>query len=149
VRGMNLGYPTWLQVTWFWGWKVKCEDRHTVNKCIFHINIRNITQKTNDLKVFKLATENDLGISKKWLGFGVVERSKVKVRVKPLRLGLGYSNTAWVLWVLSSLINSVFKWTMLRNDHAKQSAMFISFCHASVAISCRIRVSRLSSITEL
>jgi len=34
--------------------------------------------KTNDPKVFKLGTRNDLGISYKWYGFGV-ERSKVKV----------------------------------------------------------------------
>jgi len=50
-----------LEVTLFWDWKVKGQG-HRVSKCIFHTNIRSITQKTNYLKVFKLDVENDLGI---------------------------------------------------------------------------------------
>ena len=44
------------------------------------VNAWTISQKTKDLKVFKLGTGNDIGISRKWYSFGV-ERSKVTVRV--------------------------------------------------------------------
>jgi len=53
--------------------------------------------KTNDAKMFTLGTENDLGISYKWYGFGLKGQRS--------RLGLGLGLTAIrTLWVPSTLL---------------------------------------------
>ena len=58
---------------------------HRVNKCIFHTNVRRITQKRM-IPVFRLDIGNDLGISCKWYGFRLKGQ---RSRLRWLRLGLG------------------------------------------------------------
>jgi len=61
-----------------------------VNKCIFHTNVRSITQKRMT-QVFRLVYRMTLGNGKSWkrYGFGVF-RVRVRVRVKATAIRRGF-----------------------------------------------------------